>query len=118
METRTKTFPDLVVVPHTEGKESEPESGLKRRVLAYNDKLFLAEHEMVKGWVGKVHSHPHDQIVYVVRGHLRITCQGNAFEIRTGDTFVVRGGVEHGAAAIQDSLVVDIFTPCREDYIT
>jgi len=28
-------------------KESYPESGLKRRVLAYNDKLFLAEHEMV-----------------------------------------------------------------------
>jgi quercetin dioxygenase-like cupin family protein len=120
LETRTKTFPDFVVVSHKEGKESEPESGLKRRVLAYNDndKLFLAEHEMAKGWVGKVHSHPHDQIVYVVHGHLRIKCQGTIFDIRTGDTFVVRRGVEHGASAIQDSLVVDIFTPCREDYIT
>jgi quercetin dioxygenase-like cupin family protein len=118
METPTKTFPDLVVVPHEEGRESEPESGLKRRVLAYNDKLFLAEHQMAKGWVGKVHSHPHDQIVYVVHGHLRIQCQGTIFDMRTGDTFVVRGGVEHDASAIQDSLVVDIFTPCREDYIT
>jgi quercetin dioxygenase-like cupin family protein len=118
METPTKIFPDLVVVRHEDGKESEPESGLKRRVLAYSDKLFLAEHEMVKGWVGKVHSHPHDQIVYVVHGHLRVSCQGNTFEIRTGDTFAVRGGVEHGASAIQDSLVVDVFTPCREDYIT
>jgi len=40
METRTNTFPDLVVVAHEKGKESTPESGLKRRVLAYNDKLF------------------------------------------------------------------------------
>jgi quercetin dioxygenase-like cupin family protein len=118
MGTRTNVFPDLVVVTHEKGKESMPESGLKRRVLAYNDKLLLAEHEMVKGWVGTVHSHPHDQIVYVVHGHIRVTCQGNMFDARTGDTFVVRGGVPHGASAIEDSRVVDVFTPCREDYIT
>lgn len=116
MKTETNRFPDLVVVPHASGKQSEPEDGLKRRVLAYNDKLFVAEHEMVKGWAGKVHSHPHDQVVYVVKGHLRIICQETTFEIRTGDTFVVRGGVEHGASALEDSVVVDVFTPCREDY--
>jgi unsaturated pyranuronate lyase len=118
METPTMSFPDLVVVAHENGKESEPERGLIRRVLAYNDKLFLAEHEMVRGWVGTVHSHPNDQIVYVVHGHLRVTCQGKTFDVRTGGTFVVRGGVEHGASAIEESLVIDVFTPCREDYIT
>lgn len=117
MNVQAKTFPDFVVVTHEEGKESAPENGLKRRVLAYNDKLFLAEHEMVKGWVGTVHSHPHEQIVYVMRGHLKIACQGNTVDIRTGDTFVVRSGVEHGASAVEDSLVIDVFTPCREDYI-
>lgn len=117
MEAQTRTFPDLVVVPREKGRVSEPERGLRRRVLAYNDKLFLAEHEMVKGWVGTVHSHPHDQVVYVAHGHLRVTCRGTTFDCRTGDSFVVRGGVEHGASALEDSLVVDIFTPCREDYI-
>jgi quercetin dioxygenase-like cupin family protein len=117
MEMQTKSFPDFVVVAHEDGQESAPESGLKRRVLAYNEKLFLAEHEMVKGWVGTVHSHAHEQIVYVVHGHLKIMCQGRTVDIRTGDTFVVRGGVEHGASATEDSLVVDVFTPCREDYI-
>ena len=114
----SKAIPDLVVVKHREGKTSEPEPSLKRRVLAYNEKLFLAEHEMAKGWAGSVHSHPHDQIVYVVHGHLKISCQGEIFELRTGDTFVVRGGVEHGASALEDSLVIDVFTPCREDYLT
>ena len=114
----TKAIPDLVVVKHREGKTSEPEPGIKRRVLAYNEKLFLVEHEMVKGWVGSVHSHPHDQIVYVVHGHLKISCHRKIFELRTGDTFVVRGGVEHGASALEDSLVIDVFTPCREDYLT
>lgn len=110
-------IPNLVVVNHKEGKVSEPEAGLKRRVLAYNEKLFLAEHEMVKGWVGTLHKHQHEQIVYVVRGHLSVSCEGKSFEIRTGDTFVVRGGVEHGASALEDSVVVDVFTPWREDYL-
>jgi quercetin dioxygenase-like cupin family protein len=55
--------------------------------------------------------------VYVVRGHLKVTCQGKTFDVRTGDTFVVRGGVEHGASALEESLVIDVFTPCREDYL-
>ena len=112
-----QTFPDLIVVPSDEGRESTPEPGLTRKVLAYNDKLFLAEHRMEKGWAGSIHSHPHEQIVYVVRGHLKVTSQGKTFEIREGDTFVVRGGVEHGASALEESLVIDVFTPCREDYI-
>ena len=114
---QAKANPDLVVVKHEEGKMSAPEAGLKRRALAYNEKLFLAEHEMMEGWTGTAHSHPHDQIVYVVRGHLKVTCQGKTVDVRTGDTFVVRGGVEHGASALEESLVIDVFTPCREDYL-
>jgi quercetin dioxygenase-like cupin family protein len=118
MGTQSKIFPDFVVVARKDGKESFPEAGLTRRVLAYNDKLFLAEHEMVKGWVGTVHSHPHEQVVYVVHGHLKVSCQVKTIDVRAGDTFVVRGGVEHGASAMEDSRVIDVFTPCREDYLS
>jgi quercetin dioxygenase-like cupin family protein len=117
MGPQTRTFPDLVVVQHEAARASEPEPGLIRRVMAYNDKLLLAEHQMVKGWAGSVHSHVHDQVVYVVSGHLKIACQGKIFDLRAGDSFVVRGGLEHGASAAEDSVVIDIFTPCREDYI-
>lgn len=117
MTVQANAFPDLVVVKVDAAPQSKPEPGVTRKVMAYNDKLFLAEHQMVKGWVGTVHSHPHDQVVYVVRGHLKVTCQGKTFEIRSGDSFVVRGGVAHGASALEDSLVIDVFTPCREDYI-
>ena len=96
---------------------SRPEPGLTRRILAYNDKLFVAEHRMEKGWKGIPHSHPHEQAAYVVSGRLSVTCGGRTFEISTGDTFLVRGGVEHSAAALEESVVVDVFTPCREDYI-
>jgi quercetin dioxygenase-like cupin family protein len=110
-----RTFPDVSFV--ADAKRTHPEPGLTRLVGACNDKLFLVEHRMEKGWTGAAHSHPHDQIVYVVTGHLAVTAGGRSFEARAGDSFVVRGGVEHQASAIQPSLVIDVFTPCREDYL-
>src|SRR5580704_11988001 len=108
---------DVTVVSGEATKASLPEPGLERRVGAYNDKLFLAEHRMENGWVGAAHSHPHDQIVYVVSGHLRIIAGGRTFEARQGDSFVVRGGVQHQASALAPSVVIDVFTPCREEYL-
>jgi quercetin dioxygenase-like cupin family protein len=96
---------------------SAPEPGLTRLVGAYNDKLFLAEHRMDAGWVGIAHSHPHDQMAYVISGHLKVTAGGRTFEVRAGDSFVIQGGIEHQATALETSVVIDVFTPCRTDYL-
>lgn len=117
METTNDRPSDFAVVSSGQAKHSAPEPGLTRMVGAYNDKLFLAEHRMERGWVGARHSHPHDQIVYVVSGRLRVTCGEKTFDVRSGDSFVVRGGVEHQASALEDSHVIDVFTPCRNDYL-
>ena len=110
-------LPDVVDVTAPEAAESHPEPGLTRRVGAHNEKLLLAEHRMDAGWAGAAHSHPHDQMAYVVSGRLRITAGGRTFEARAGDSFVVRGGIEHQASALEPSVVIDVFTPCREDYL-
>jgi quercetin dioxygenase-like cupin family protein len=110
-------FPEVICVSGDNVQPSVPEPGLERRVGAYNAKLFLAEHRMEKGWAGAAHSHPHDQVAYVISGHLRIQAGDQTFEIRGGDSFVVRGGVRHQAWALEPSVVIDVFTPCREDYI-
>jgi quercetin dioxygenase-like cupin family protein len=109
--------PDFVFVQFADAAAKTPEPGLVRRIGAFNDKLLLAEHRMEKGWIGARHSHPHEQVVYVVSGHLSVTIGGDTFDARAGDSFVVRGGIEHQASALADSLVIDIFTPCRKDYI-
>ncbi len=95
-----------------------PEPGLERRILANNATLMLVEHHMQAGWVGARHSHPHDQLVYVLDGHLTIHCgAAEPFDVRGGDSFVVRGGVEHQASAHEASHVLDVFTPTRQDYL-
>jgi quercetin dioxygenase-like cupin family protein len=93
-----------------------PENGLSRQVLAYSDKLMLVRHLMEKGWVGARHSHPHEQLVYIIRGHIHFTGENQTFEARGGDSFIVPGGIEHQATALEESEVLDIFTPFREDY--
>jgi len=117
MEQVKRTFADLEIVESASIKPITPEAGLTRLVGAHNDKLFLAEHRMTKGYVGSRHSHPHEQIVYVILGHLKVNCEGRSFDLRSGDSFVVRGGIEHQATALEESTVIDVFTPCRSDYL-
>jgi len=117
VNTAQQVGADFCLITSSNAKESSPEAGITRRVGAYNDKLFLPEHQMEKGWIGAAHSHPHEQLVYVISGHLKVRCAGKEFDARTGDSFVVRGGVEHQASAIEASHVIDVFTPCRHDYL-
>ena len=95
---------------------SHPEDGLRRQVMSYSPNMMLVRHRMRKGWVGARHSHPHEQMVFVVTGHLVFQHPGGQFEAKTGDSFLVPGGVEHQASALDDSEVLDVFTPYREDY--
>lgn len=117
MDENSVAAQDFSVVRSVTASVSVPESGLIRRLGAYNEKLLLVEHRMEKGWIGSRHQHPHDQVVYVVRGRLSVTIGDASFDVRTGDSFVVRGGVDHQATALEDSVVVDVFTPCRHDYV-
>lgn len=95
---------------------STPEPGLQRQVMSYTPSMMLVRHTMKKGWVGTRHSHPHEQMVYIVSGGIQFEYPGGTFEARAGDSWIVPGGVEHQASAFEDSEVLDIFTPMREDY--
>ncbi|WP_035358906.1 cupin domain-containing protein [Edaphobacter aggregans] len=93
-----------------------PEPGMRRQVLANTDQLMLIRHYFDADWVGARHSHPHYQLVYVISGAIRVDVGGKVFDARAGDSFIVDGGVEHQASALETSEVLDVFTPTREDY--
>jgi quercetin dioxygenase-like cupin family protein len=107
----------MSMVRGQEAQSFTPEAGMIRQVLAHNDQLMLVRHYFEKDWVGARHSHPHHQLVYVVKGLLRVDIDGKkTFDVAAGDSFVVDGGVEHQASALEDSEVLDVFTPVREEY--
>lgn len=108
----------IPVISSQEEAMSAPEPGLRRQVMSYSPRVMLVRHTMKKGWVGVRHSHPHEQMVYVVSGRIRFEHPGGVFEAAKGDSFLVPGGVEHQASALEDGEILDIFTPYREDYAT
>jgi quercetin dioxygenase-like cupin family protein len=106
----------IEVISSNQDEMSTPEPGLRRQVMSYSPAMMLVRHTMKKGWVGARHSHPHEQMVYIVSGRIRFEHPGGIFEVGPGDCFLVPGSVEHLASALEDSEVLDIFTPMREDY--
>jgi len=107
---------DIKLVEMKNAELFSPEAGLSRQVLAFTDKLMLVRHLMERGWVGARHSHPHEQLVYIIRGRIQFSAPGGTFEARMGDSFVVPGRIEHQVRAIEESEILDVFTPSREDY--
>src|SRR5258708_358679 len=85
--------------PASAVRSSAPEPGLTRLVGAYNEKLFLAEHRMEQGWIGAAHSHPHDQMAYVVSGRFAVRAVGQTVRVSPADHVVIRVGVEQQAPA-------------------
>ena len=106
----------MSLIKTQEAQSFTPEPGMTRQVLAHSDELMLVRHFFELGWEGARHSHPHHQLVYVVRGVLRVDVGGEIFDAFAGDSFIVDGGVEHQASALEASEVLDVFTPVREDY--
>ena len=111
-----KSRASLGPVTLAEVAPTHPEDGLERQVLAWSERMMLVRHRMRPGWKGARHSHPHEQMVYVISGHLRFARAGEVFDLRAGDSIVVAGGVEHEASALEQSEVLDFFTPFRQDY--
>lgn len=88
-----------------------------RRVLAYTDGLMCVENTFEKGAVGTLHSHPHTQITYVVSGSFAFTIDGETRVVSAGDTMLKEDGVIHGCTCLEAGILLDIFTPMREDFV-
>lgn len=106
-----------LIVAGQAARITEPEPGMLRQVLAHSTALMLVRHDLRKGWRGAAHSHPHEQLIYVVNGAIEITVNGAAHVARTGDSLIVESNAIHQATALEDSVVLDIFTPRRDDYV-
>lgn len=61
--------------------------------------------------------HPHDQIVWVPSGRMEMRVGDERRTCGPGDMAVIPSGVEHKGRAIEDSEVVDVFVPPREDFL-
>lgn len=104
-------------VPNDTAEPQYGGEGVVRRVLAYTDGLMCVENTFEKGAVGSLHSHPHTQITYVAEGVFSFTIGEETRVVRKGDTMLKEHGVIHGCTCLEAGVLLDIFTPMREDFV-
>lgn len=90
--------------------------GLYRRTMATSDKMMVVEIFLERDTNVPPHQHPHEQAGYVVSGKVTFTMGGQAYTFMPGDSYLIPGGLEHGAFAHEDSVLVEIFSPPRDDF--
>ena len=91
--------------------------GEELNVLVHGEKTHLIESKFKKGSVHKLHSHPHEQTGYVVSGRLMMTIGDEKFEAEAGASWSIPGGVEYSGEILEETVVVEVFSPVREEYL-
>ncbi|MBA4743713.1 MAG: cupin domain-containing protein [Muricauda sp.] len=104
----------------TFGDEMEWETvgeGVKRKIMAYDDKIMLVKVQFDEGGIGPMHDHYHSQTTYVVRGEFELTIGEETKLMKAGDAFYIPPHVSHGAICKKAGVLIDVFSPIREDFM-
>jgi quercetin dioxygenase-like cupin family protein len=93
-------------------------AGVTRKVLSYSENIMSVELHFEKGSIGALHSHPHEQIGYIISGSLLLKEANQEDKVLVaGDTYYVAPDVEHGVVALEETMLLDVFTPMRKDFV-
>lgn len=92
--------------------------GILRRTMATTDEAMLCEFTLQAGSVVPMHNHMNDQVGYVVKGSIEMTIGDETRVIAAGQSYAIPGGITHGVLVLEDSVVIDVFSPPRNDYRT
>jgi quercetin dioxygenase-like cupin family protein len=107
-------IPEIISENEQGWQNAEP--GVRRRIRVDGEKLMLVEVHFEPGAKGNVHNHPHEQATYVLKGKILFTLNGEQIELITGDSLIIPSNVIHGAEALEETLLLDIFSPPRQDF--
>ena len=114
MTTRT-IAPNLQT--HDDAQRIEMFPGVARRTLNAGERTSIHEIEIAAGCTVPMHTHPHEQIGYLVSGRVRFELGDEIKELSAGDSWVIPSEVPHEVTALEDAVALDIFSPAREEYI-
>ena len=99
------------------GESRQLLDGIHLTTLVHGEKTLMGQFKIAKGSVIPTHSHPHEQTGIMISGKLRFIVDGEITDVEAGDSWCLPGGVEHSAEALEDAVVIEVFSPVRDDYL-
>jgi len=91
--------------------------GVKRKIMGYDDKIMLVKVDFATGGIGYEHEHYHSQTTYVASGEFDFTIGGVTKTVKEGDSVYIAPHVLHGATCTKGGILIDVFSPIREDFM-
>jgi len=91
--------------------------GIKRQTVASGNTMYQMAAHLVAGSKMPEHQHSQEQIVHILEGRMKLIVAGVAHELAAGDSFYLASNVPHGVETIEDTRVLDTFSPPRDEYL-
>ena len=92
--------------------------GAQRRLLSYGGGMMLVQFTFDAGVSAPIHSHPHEQVGYVVSGEIDLIMDGfERAHLTAGGSYYVAPNVQHSIITYAPTVLIDCFTPIRADFL-
>src|SRR5712691_1887399 len=91
--------------------------GIKRQTMTSGKTMYQMIARLEAGSKMPEHRHPQEQIVHILKGRMRLIVNGTPHELTTGDSFYLASNVPHGVETIENTRVLDTFSPPRDEYL-
>ena len=102
---------------HDEAAVQTLDGGAARRVLSHTNDMMVVEIAFPEGGTGAVHTHSHFQSSYVKSGEFEYSVDGKSVIVREGDSLTFLPNQPHGCVCRKAGVLVDVFSPAREDFL-
>ncbi|HTW30364.1 MAG TPA: cupin domain-containing protein [Candidatus Sulfotelmatobacter sp.] len=90
---------------------------LLQRHFVVGQEIMLARVLLKKGCIVPEHSHPNEQLTYILEGTLKFWIDGQEILVKAGETLCIPSDMPHKAEALEDTVDLDVFAPPRADWI-
>ncbi len=92
-------------------------AGLSRQILGWDNQIMMVKVKFEKGAEGAPHQHFHTQTTFCHSGKFEFTIDGEKHVIGPGDGLYIAPNLLHGAVCLEPGVVLDVFSPVREDFL-
>jgi len=87
------------------------------RKMIHSATMTVARLRLLKGAVVPTHSHVNEQISNVEQGALHFVTPSGEVTVRAGESLCIPANLPHSAVCLEDCVVMDVFSPVREDWV-
>lgn len=91
--------------------------GVQRQIVGFDDRVMMVNVKFEKGAIGPLHNHHHTQVTHIAVGTFEVTIEEETRILKKGDSFYIPSNKIHGVVCLEEGILIDVFSPMREDFI-